>query len=114
MYLLYIYIYYIRLQNYLLDFLFVLNATRSGIKQEKEGKRCVFYLKARAIKSGETPQKSPILPPVHTFIKVLVTPLKLMFSYFYRISGGVKIVNFLTFDENCKKFTKNYKNYKKL
>jgi len=48
----------------------------------------MFYLKARAIKSGETPQKSLILPPVHTFIKVPVTPVNLMFSYFYRISGG--------------------------
>jgi len=71
-------------------------------------------VKVRAIKPGETPQKSLILPPVHTFIKVLVTPLNLMFSYFYRISGGVKIANFLTFDENYKKFTKNYKNYKKI
>jgi len=46
-----------------------------------------FYLKARAIRSGETPQKSLILPPVHTFVKELVAPLNLMFSYFYRISG---------------------------
>ena len=36
--------------------------------------------KARAIKSGETPQKSLILPPVHTFTKVLVAPANLMFS----------------------------------
>jgi len=48
----------------------------------------MFYLKVRAIKSGETPQKSLILPPVHTFIKVFVAPVNLMFSYFYRISGG--------------------------
>jgi len=37
-------------------------------------------VKARAIKAGETPQKSPILPPVHTFTKELVTRLNLMFS----------------------------------
>ena len=73
----------------------------------------LFYLKARAITSGETPQKSLILPPVHTFIKVLDTPLNLMFSYFLRISGGVKIVVFMVLDEIHKKFTKNYKNYKK-
>ena len=40
----------------------------------------VACLKARAIKSGETPQKSLILPHVHTFIKVLIAPLNLMFS----------------------------------
>ena len=38
------------------------------------------YPKARTITSGETPQKSLILPPVHTFIKVLVAPVNLMFS----------------------------------
>jgi len=74
----------------------------------------VFYLKARGIRSGETPQKSLILPPVHTFIKVLVAPVNLIFSYFLRIFGGVKIVIFLVFDEICKKFTKNYKNCKKI
>jgi len=61
----------------------------------------MFYLKARAIKSGETPQKSLILPPVHTFIKVPVTPVNLMFSYFYRISGGWKLPFFMIFDEKC-------------
>ena len=74
----------------------------------------VFYLKARAIRSGETPQKSLILPPVHTFVKGLVAPLNLMFSYFLRIFGGVKFVIFLVFDEICKKSTKNYKNCKKI
>ena len=77
--------------------------------KQKRWAGVLFYLKARAITSGETPQKSIILPPVHTFIKMLVAPLNLIFSYFYRISGGVKIANVLTFDENCKKFTKNYK-----
>jgi len=48
----------------------------------------VLVVKARAIKSGETPQKSLILPPVHTFIKLLVAPVNLMFSYFFKISGG--------------------------
>jgi len=60
-----------------------------NIKQaEENGGRGMFYLKARAITSGETPQKSLILPPVHTFIKVLVAPVDLMFSYFLRIFGG--------------------------
>jgi len=53
------------LQKHLLATFHLLNATRSGIKQGKGGKRGVFYLKARAITSGETPQKSLILPPVH-------------------------------------------------
>jgi len=48
----------------------------------------ILVVKARTIKSGETPQKSLNLPPVHTFIKVFVAPVNLMFSYFYRISGG--------------------------
>jgi len=61
----------------------------------------VAYLKARDITSGETPQKSLILPPVHTLTKVLVTPLKLMFSYFLRISGGVKIDIFMIFVKKC-------------
>ena len=77
----------------------------------------VFYHKARAIKSGETPQKSLILPPVHTFIKGLVTPVNLMFSYFCRISGGVKTELSVIFDKTCKKLIKiikNNKNYKKL
>jgi len=51
-------------------------------------KPAVISAKARAIKSGETPQKSLILPPMHTFIKRLVAPLNLMFSYFYKIYGG--------------------------
>jgi len=34
---------------------------------------CVFYLKARAIKSGETPQKSLILPPVHIYVDSIFT-----------------------------------------
>jgi len=85
-----------------------------GIPQkEKRGSNAIpVEHKARAIKSGETPQKSLILPPVHTFIKVLVAPLKLMFSYFLRIFGGVKIVIFVVFVETDKKFTKNYKKYK--
>jgi len=74
----------------------------------------VIRVKARAITSGETPQKSLILPPVHTFIKMLVAPVNLMFSYFLGIFGGVKIVIFLVFDKLCKKFTKNYKNCKKI
>jgi len=59
-----------------------------NIKQarEREG-RGLFYLKARAIKSGETPQKSLILPPVHTFAEGLVAPLNMIFSHFCRISG---------------------------
>ena len=44
--------------------------------------------KARAIKSGETPQKSLILPPVHTFKKMLVAPVNLIFYYIYKISKG--------------------------
>jgi len=40
----------------------------------------VIRVKARTITSGETPQKSLILPPVHTFTKGLVAPLNLMFS----------------------------------
>ena len=83
------------------------------LKKQKKVNPWVFYLKARAITSGETPQKSPILPPVHTFIKVLVAPVNIMFSYFLRIFGGVKIVIFLVFNEICKKFTKNYKNCKR-
>ena len=58
------------------------------IRQQRKKYPVLLWTKARAIKSGETPQKSLILPPVHTFIKVLVTPLNLMFSYFCRISGG--------------------------
>jgi len=50
--------------------------------------------------SGETPQKSLILPPVHTFIKMLVTPVNLMFSYFLRIFGGGENCNFLSFQRN--------------
>jgi len=46
----------------------------------------VFYLKARIIRSGETPQKSIILPPVHPFIKRLVTPVNMIFSCFFKIS----------------------------
>ena len=40
----------------------------------------LFYLKARAITSGETPQKSLILPHVHTLKKMRVAPLNLIFS----------------------------------
>jgi len=48
----------------------------------------ILVIKARDITSGETPQKSLILPPVHTFIKRFVAPVNLIFSYFLRISGG--------------------------
>jgi len=48
-------------------------------KNKDEMPRCT-YPKARAITSGETPQKSLILPPVHTFPERLVAPLNLMFS----------------------------------
>jgi len=76
----------------------------------------ILISKARVIKSGETPQKSLILPPVHTFIKGLVAPLNLMFSYFSGIFGGWKSWVFMIFDKTYKKLTKsikNNKNYKK-
>jgi len=47
-----------------------------------ENLSAVIKAKARAITSGETPQKSLILPPVHTAIKGLVAPVNLIFSYF--------------------------------
>ena len=65
----------------------------------------MFYLKVRAITSGETPQKSLILPPVHIFVKVIVAPVNIMFSYFYRVSGGVKIVIFHDF---CQKVSSEF------
>jgi len=58
------------------------------ITEHATEKSAVIGVKVRAIKFGETPQKSLILPPVHTFIKALVAPVNLMFSYFLRISGG--------------------------
>jgi len=87
-----IYIYIIRYQKLSCNSFVVLGFVRSKIKHDERITHDVFYLKARAIKSGETPQKSLILPPVHTFIKVLVAPLHLMFSYFLGIFGGVKIM----------------------
>jgi len=75
----YIYIYYIRFQKYL-------TAPSCGFlcgihtKKPQEGDGCDLEHKARAIRSGETPQKSLILPPVHTFSKESVAPLNLIFS----------------------------------
>ena len=57
-------------------------------KHAERRRTACLIIKARTITSGETPQKSLILPPVHTFIKVLVAPVNLMFYYFCRISGG--------------------------
>ena len=100
---LYIYIDIIRGTKYLtFSFVFVVLWDYRKTTKTKEN-AAVIRVKTRTIKSGETPQKSLILPPVHTFTKVLVTPLNLIFSYFLRISGGVKITTFMIFDENCKK-----------
>ena len=87
-YLLYIYIYILlgsrtSLTVFLCSFL-------CGIHTKKLQRKTGDDLehKARAITSGETPQKSLILPPVHTFINGPVAPLNSIFNYFYRISGG--------------------------
>ena len=58
--------------------LLIVEETSKRAKGEVRGG--MFYLKVRAITPGETPQKSLILPPVHTSPKVLVAPLNLMFS----------------------------------
>ena len=61
----YIYIYYIRLQNYLtVSSCGFLCGIHTKKPQEETG--CDLEHKARAITPGETPQKSLILPTVHT------------------------------------------------
>jgi len=72
-------------------------------------KPAVIGVKARAITSGETTQKSIILPPVHNFKKVLVAPVNVMFSYFFREFWRMKITIFHDVQQNLQKGHKNYK-----
>jgi len=80
-YYIYIYIYiYIRYHKAKYASIYLIFWGDTPKRSDEETRGFFSGRKARAIRSGETPQKSLILPPVHTFMKDLVTPLNLMFS----------------------------------